>query len=111
MSPRIISEKDKEREKKREYWTKQIGEWKESGLSQTDYCQRVGVKYNNFKWWRWKLKKKGQFLAVRVIPEEKGLEKSSEIEIRIGPLSVIAGVDFEEDLLRRVIKSLEDYHA
>ena len=40
---------------------------------------------------------------MRIIPEKI----NSEIEIRLaGSLSVIVKKDFEEDLLRRVIKSL-----
>ena len=37
---------------KREYWQEQIQQWKNSGLSQAEFCRRNGLKPH--QWWYWK---------------------------------------------------------
>ena len=39
-------------EAKLSYWTKQIEDWKASGLSQRAYCEREGHKFPTFDYWR-----------------------------------------------------------
>jgi hypothetical protein len=99
---------DAERNARHQSWSTHVKNWKESGLSQTEYCQRAEIKYGTFKAWACKFKEKPEFLPVRIIPSKT----TSEIEIRLpGCLSVIVKKDFEEDLLRRVIKSLGGCHV
>ncbi|HQS84976.1 MAG TPA: hypothetical protein PLY23_08815 [Alphaproteobacteria bacterium] len=108
MSEEIINIQNEKLEVRREYWLNHVEEWKRSGLGQVEYCRRTGAKYERLRWWIDRLKKNNQFLPVRIIPEKI----NSEIEIRLpGSLSVIVKKDFEEDLLRRVIKSLGGYHV
>lgn len=33
-------------------WTKQIKDWETSGLTQRAYCEREGLKYSTFDYWR-----------------------------------------------------------
>ena len=99
---------DTERTARHQSWSTHVKNWKESGLSQAEYCQRADIKYGTFKTWVFKFKEKPEFLPVRIIPAKI----NSEIEIRLpGSLSVIVKKDFEEDLLRRVIKSLGGCHV
>ncbi len=108
MSQEIINIQNEKLEIRREYWLNHVEEWKRSGLGQVEYCRRTGAKYERLKWWIDSLKKKSEFLPVRIIPAKI----NSEIEIRLpGSLSVIVKKDFEEDLLRRVIKSLGGCHV
>ena len=107
MSQEIINIQNEKLEARRAYWIRQVEEWKKSGLGQVEYCKKTGVKYERLKWWICRDKKIGQFLSVRVIPEKT----NSEIEIRLGSLRVIVKRDFEEDFLRRVIKSIGFYHV
>ena len=41
-----------ERAAKRQYWQEQFENWKESGLTQAEYCRRHGLKQH--QWWYWK---------------------------------------------------------
>ena len=34
------------------YWTKQVKDWRSSGLSRNAYCQREGLKPTTFDYWR-----------------------------------------------------------
>ena len=34
------------------YWTKQIKDWRSSGLSRNAYCKREGLKPTTFDYWR-----------------------------------------------------------
>ena len=34
------------------YWTKQINDWRASGLTRNAYCQREGLKPTTFDYWR-----------------------------------------------------------
>ena len=112
MSQEIISIKNEKIGVRREYWLKHVEEWKRSGLGQVEYCRKTGAKYERFKWWIRRLKKSDKFLPVRIIFEEKDTRGISEIEIKLrGSLSIIVKRDFEEDFLKRVIKSLEPYHV
>lgn len=60
-------------ESKENYWSSHFRSWKESGLSQKNYCIVNNLKYNQFQYWYRKLKsekssensvKKGQFLKI-----------------------------------------------
>ena len=37
---------------KRAYWEKHLNDWKNSGLTQKDYCSRENLTYGSFKNWR-----------------------------------------------------------
>ncbi len=112
MNQKIINTKNEKIEVRREYWLKHVEEWKRRGLGQIEYCRRTGFKYERLKWWICRLKKSDKFLPVRIIFEEKCTREISEIEIKLrGSLSVIVKRNFEGDLLKRVIKSLESYHV
>lgn len=39
----------------REFWTKQAKAWKASGLSCTEFAEKLGVKPRTLSWWAWKL--------------------------------------------------------
>ncbi len=108
MSQENINIQNEKIEVRREYWLTHVEEWKRSGLGEVEYCKRTGAKYERLKWWIYRDKKNNQFLPVQIIPEKL----SPEIEIRLpGSLSIIVKRDFEEDLLRRVIKSLGGYRV
>lgn len=39
-------------EKLRCSWKERIGDWQESGLSQSEYCRRHNLKFHQFVYWR-----------------------------------------------------------
>ena len=114
MSKKICRKEKGIKNVRYQYWVKHIEAWQRSDLTQEEYSQKVGINYGTFKWWRGQFKKNNsQFLPVRIIQEkEEDSVRSSEIEIRLpGSLSVIIKRDFEEDFLKRVIKSLGSCHV
>ena len=44
--------RDKTPAGKRKFWEKQICLWQESGLSQSEYCRRHGIKSSQWFYWR-----------------------------------------------------------
>lgn len=103
MEKRKIAEQKK-------YWTNHVEAWEESGLSLEEYAEKKEVPYGQLKWWAWNLMEKEQFSEAIIKAKEK--EERREIEIRFsGTLSVIVKKGFEEDLLKKVIKSLGGYYV
>lgn len=43
-------------ETKRSDWERRIRGWEASGLSQRAYCERAGLKWSNFDYWRRRIK-------------------------------------------------------
>jgi len=37
------------------YWRRWLSRWERSGLTQTEFCRRHGLKLANFAWWKRKL--------------------------------------------------------
>ena len=37
------------------YWQDHIGRWRSSGMTQKDYCQKNGLKWSTFHYWRKRL--------------------------------------------------------
>lgn len=37
------------------YWRRWLSRWERSGLTQTEFCRRRGLKLANFAWWKRKL--------------------------------------------------------
>ena len=42
---------------KQTLWTKRIADWQSSGLSQGAFCERHGLTYTTFVYWRGRMKK------------------------------------------------------
>lgn len=104
------STKNKTQKEKQEHWLNHIKNWKESRLSKAEYCRRAGIRYGKFKWWEYRLKGKELFLPVRILSEKVLVEKYCGIEIRgSGVFSIILKGDFEESLLKKLLKVLESY--
>ena len=103
---------DQERKSNYESWQGRVQAWKESGLSQREYCQRSSLKYGTFKNWIGKLRKQGNFLPVCIVSEKKKEGFGYEIEIRTPrDFSIILKNDFEEEVLKKILKTMESWHV
>jgi hypothetical protein len=47
--------REAERAQLRQHWKEHIRRWKESGLSQSEYCRKHGLKANRFWYWKKRL--------------------------------------------------------
>ena len=39
------------------FWERHLGQWKKSGMSQSEYCRIFGLKFHQFHYWKKKLSK------------------------------------------------------
>lgn len=47
------------------YWQGLLGQWKDSGLSQAEFCRRRSLKPMTFYWWKRKLSANGKTVSRR----------------------------------------------
>jgi len=57
-------------ELKRRYWAGHIREWKESTLSQAEYCRRQKISIKSFQYWKSKLV---GFEEIKLVPVPAGI--------------------------------------
>ena len=60
------SRKDRNREQRRT-WTAHMEAWKNSGLSQAEYCQQQNLSRHQFTYWKCKLRKKDPVTFVPIL--------------------------------------------
>lgn len=95
---------------KQTLWTKRIADWQSSGLSQGEFCERHGLAYTAFVYWRGRLKKLEvcddaspvSFFPVKL---KQGSQNSLTLKIN-GRHSIEIGTNFDGDLLTRVIQAV-----
>ena len=110
MDKQTRSEKNKE---KQEYWNSHIEAWKQSGLSQIDYCIQNDLSKHRFTYW--KCKKHKESAPIKFVPVlPKPILSSFSINDTV-PLKVIIGDryrieigdGFSSDTLLRLMCTLE----
>jgi hypothetical protein len=74
--------------KRRAYWEKNVCDWKQSGLTQKDYCKREGLTYGSFKNWRSQLIDKAfpqtpSFVEASAVEPEKSLSNALVLQISL----------------------------
>jgi hypothetical protein len=120
----------KEEGERERYWQAHRVAWQSSGLSQRAYCQREGLSFSAFGYWRSRVKAMGQaplpaFMPVLIeapavkaeeaegavgsgspAPISPGLGAGVEIRLKSGRTIVVAE-HFDEVVLARVIRVVE----
>jgi len=99
---------------KRNHWKKHIEKWKESGLTQSEYCRRNDLKIKSFGYWKGRIlnnePSEVQFcrLPVPVIQKETSPPEHSLV-LRIGKHHEITiGDKFKPETLSRLIHTLRN---
>ena len=104
---------DRESTGKRRYWEKHLKEWRESGLSQAEYCRRHDLRVYQFTYWKKRLNSgtPAGVEAVELVVGGLGFSPGgacSPIRIMVGngrfQIEVTTG--FEPSLLRQVVRIL-----
>ena len=92
-----------------EYWRGVLAEQRRSGLSLRAFAAQRGVSVNTLQYWKYKRPTTApQFEEIRLTPEASHAQRAPALEIVLrGDRVVRVGVDFDADLLRRVIAALE----
>lgn len=108
-----MSEESKEvhYQDKQSFWEPHIRGWKESGISQADYCRDQELNIRVFGYWKRKLCRKtpGQgFVPVLIKPAEAAIGRS-DASLRLiirEAMCVEIGDRFSSDTLRRLLDTV-----
>lgn len=107
MNTSIISPQSK-----KEFWTEQIENWKNSNLSQVDYCKRNNLKIATFQYWRSKFNQSDHsqsLLPVTITSSAPPIsqENSSGVSLQIGEkIKVELETQFDSDTLSALLDIL-----
>ena len=97
------------KQEKTAYWQNHIASWKDSALSQSEYCRRNGINKNAFTWRRRSFTNQRVPGMIRV-PEKvvAVLQKQqTSLELKINnKLSIAISPDFNAELLTKLLKTL-----
>jgi uncharacterized protein (UPF0335 family) len=95
---------------KKYYWEEHIKKWKQSNLTQTEYCKKNKLVPDHFSRWKNKILKANQFHQFIEIPRISNETKLTQpIEIIISDIfriNVTTGFDCE--LLKNIIQILKE---
>ena len=70
---------DRNNQDKHQFWQSHINAWKQSGISQADFCRRHGLDIKVFGYWKRKLVSKSEgvsFVPVSIKPSHSASVKS-----------------------------------
>ena len=96
--------KKEEREKLRETWRNRLEEWKESGLTQVEYCRQNNLKMAQFFYWNKKFSDKKPTPPSFVQVPIPAVNRSWPIRIEIGNrFSVELGHGYDPAALEHII--------
>ena len=101
-------------EERHRYWQGHISGWRESNLSQAEYCRRKSLSIKSFGYWKRKQSKtepesvKFFPLVVQKSKERQPRASSLELTLQDKRFSIEIREDFSPALLNRVILSLEE---
>ena len=101
--------------RKKTYWHEHIKAWKQSGLSQANFCKVRSLALSTFQYWRRKIGPSGndspRFYPLAVVPSLEALDKSSPgiLRVILGDRRFVLeiGEDFSETTLKKLIVALE----
>lgn len=106
--------RDEENAAKRKYWEEQLRQWKQSGLTQVEYCRLHGLKQH--QWWYWKkriIKTTAPVKFVRldldpVVETETAGMQSTALKLVFGSdFHIEINKGFDPATLEQVIRTLQ----
>ena len=103
-----------DRIQKRQYWEAKISRWKESGMSQAEYCRGHDLKIKTFSYWLRKFRKEKTATVQFVeLPSEKLFayknepNRITELKLIIDEgISIEVGDGFNPGTLKQVIETI-----
>jgi len=102
-------------EQKKTYWQEHVKTWRQSGLSQANYCKVRSLALSTFQYWRRKINEDSndppRFYPLAVMPSIEALDKSLPgiLRVILGDRRFVLeiGEDFSEKALKKLIVTLE----
>lgn len=90
-----------------EKWREHFRSWKESGLSQPDYCRDNGINHHRFSYWRTKLGTGSKRNEGASFVEIRGSESVQGFELIAGEVLVKVPPGFDAKELSRLLGALK----
>ncbi|MEK6537670.1 MAG: hypothetical protein AABZ46_00870 [Nitrospirota bacterium] len=103
---------NKDTQDKQQFWQDHVVAWEQSGIRQSEYCHRQGLKIKLFGYWKRKLCRKPStgltFVPVAIKPSQGTVIKpTSALRLIIrGGSCIEIGDEFNQDTLRRVLDTV-----
>jgi len=92
---------------KQELWTSHVEAWKESGLSQIDYCRHHDLSKHRFTYWKCKLDKQNTPIKFIHLTGNSVLsQKRTSISLALGEYKIEIGDGFRPETLSTLIRTL-----
>jgi len=95
-------------EEKQRFWKDHIQGWEESGITQTDYCSKHGLKRDQFTYWKGKLVQDTSTVSLVPVPVRVNLKPSPK------PLVVVVDsrfrIEVSGDFESATLEKLGLYH-
>ncbi|RME60758.1 IS66 family insertion sequence hypothetical protein, partial [Candidatus Parcubacteria bacterium] len=99
------------------FWQRHIARWRQSGITQAEYCRRHNLCRRQFTYWKGKLKDSSRepisFIPVKVVDTqekqclEKGAGSSSGVVLYRGRYRIEVREGFSAEVLGEVLRVLE----
>ncbi|MDP3488335.1 MAG: transposase [Bacillota bacterium] len=91
------------KEERRKIWASRVAEYRSSGQSVSQWCQKHGVKEQQM--WYWLKKEREAATPTKWVPVELGAEIGS-VTLRVAHVSIEVCRGFDQELLLSVIRAL-----
>ena len=80
------SSREVERKRKRQHWNHHLLRWRQSGLSQAEYCRRHQLSIKCFVYWKSRLGRSDPSIKLVAVPVSQAMEpkQSSELALVVG---------------------------
>ena len=98
------------RKEKELYWTNQISDYRQSGESLVQWCEKTEIKLHTMKYW---LRKQSPVVTEKpetawvscLVEEEESLKDTITLKIKNVEIEVMSG--FRDELLLKVLRTLD----
>lgn len=98
--------------RKEQLWRRLISDWRASGLTVREFCERRGLPEPSFYGWRRQLQRRraeaARFVPVRVLADEPPVAEGAIELVLAGKRSLRIAPGFDAATLRRLLDVLED---
>ncbi len=97
-------------EDRRRQWEGHMTRWRDSGLTQAEYCRRNELKWSKFHYWRKRLKDKPTAVTLVQVPVSNNLscQPGQELTLILGSrYRVEIGDNFNPSTLAKLVDTLE----
>ncbi len=92
----------------RKFWTRQVQAYHLSGLSQKEFCQKNGLIYTSFGYWKRRLERSAKAEGIEFVEIDVAAvaENSAAITLSVGKLDIRIHNDANPEMIRWILKEL-----